>query len=113
MPQKLIRNGGFLRISGTLSKLHKIIVITDWLSGAWHGALSQRNAGHYGNNEPRFIIVTTRAIWHTPYMSYQVVDSCRRPVSPVVFTPMRAKFYLAAFRQLWPTRVYEIATVSK
>lgn len=45
-------------------------------------------------------------------MSYQVVDSCRRPVSPVVFTPMRAKLYLAAFRQLWPTRVYEIQVVA-
>lgn len=46
-------------------------------------------------------------------MSYQVVNANREPVSPVVHTPSRAQFYLGAFRQLNPTRVYEIAKVSK
>lgn len=46
-------------------------------------------------------------------MSYQVVNANREPVSPVVHTPMRAKFLLKAFRDLNPTRDYEIATVTK
>lgn len=44
-------------------------------------------------------------------MSYQVVNANREPVSPVVHTPSRAKFYLGAFRQLNPERTYEIQVV--
>lgn len=42
---------------------------------------------------------------------YVVVNAYREPCHEPVHTPSRALFYLGAFRQLNPTRVYEIATV--